>query len=157
MQGQKGGEVSDRNAEGKGQSSELLCLVLFNLYLLNVTIQKDDTDKKGGETIRNHSLNTLGLHAKAPDTNTDTDTNSSDEENIDPRSIAGSSKWHKTKHEKAKGQSTSEMRKIHEMLTANEEQWGLFEGRIVKALEDSTAVYERTQEKFINVLTDKLN
>jgi hypothetical protein len=90
------------------------------------------------------------------DTDTETDTNSSDE-NIDPRSIPGSSKCRKTMHEKAKGQSTSEMHKVHELLIANEERRGLFEGRMVKAVEDSTAVYERTQEKFINVLMDKLN
>jgi hypothetical protein len=104
-------------------------------------------------------LNSLGPRTKAPhiDIDTDTETDSFNEENIDPHSIAGSSKCRKTMHKKAKDQSTSEMHKVHELLTANEERQGLFEGRIVKALEDSTAVYEQTQEKFINVLMDKLN
>ena len=120
-------------------------------------IQKDDADKKGGEIIRNRSLNSLGPRAKSSDIDTNTNTDSSDGENIDPRSIAGSSKRSKTKHEKAEEQSFTEMHKVREMLTANKERRGLFEGRIVKALEDSTAVYERTQEKFIGVLMDKLN
>jgi hypothetical protein len=104
-------------------------------------------------------LNNLGPRTKAPDidTDTETDTNSSDEENVNPRSIPGSSKRRKTMHKKAKNQSTSEMHKVHELLIANEERRELFEGQIVKAVEDSTAVYERTQEKFINVLMDKLN
>ena len=49
------------------------------------------------------------------------------------------------------------MSEMKDLMKANEERQGDFERQVVKALEDSTQVYERTQEKFLNVLMDKLN
>jgi len=49
------------------------------------------------------------------------------------------------------------MREMKDLMKANQERRGDFERQVVKALEDSTQVYERTQDKFVNVLMDKLN
>jgi hypothetical protein len=57
----------------------------------------------------------------------------------------------------ASSSGSSDMKEMREMMKASEERRAVFEGKIVKALEDSTGVYEKTQDKFINVLMDKLN
>ena len=46
---------------------------------------------------------------------------------------------------------------MQEMMEKGEKRCELFEGKIVLALEESTKVYERVQDRFINVLQDKLN
>jgi hypothetical protein len=43
------------------------------------------------------------------------------------------------------------------MMEKSEKCCELFEGKIVEALENSTKAYERAQDRFINVLQDKLN
>jgi hypothetical protein len=75
----------------------------------------------------------------------------SEDENVDPsdhcpkqRRIVGSS-------------SAKEMQEMQEFMQKNEEHRSKFEGMVVKALEDSMKVYERTQEKFVNILMEKLN
>jgi hypothetical protein len=50
-----------------------------------------------------------------------------------------------------------EMLVMQEMMEKSEKRCELFEGKIVLALEESTKVYERVQDRFINVLQDKLN
>jgi hypothetical protein len=50
-----------------------------------------------------------------------------------------------------------EMLVMQEMMEKSEKRRELFEGKIVLALEESTKVYERVQDRFINVLQDKLN
>jgi hypothetical protein len=52
---------------------------------------------------------------------------------------------------------TSNMEEMKEMMKAGEKRCAIFEGKIVQALEDSTKVYKKTQDKFINVLMEKLN
>jgi hypothetical protein len=50
-----------------------------------------------------------------------------------------------------------EMLAMQEMMEKSEKRRELFEGKIVEALEESTKAYERAQDRFINVLQDKLN
>lgn len=121
-------------------------------------VQKDDNDRKGGEAIRDQSMRTMGAHSNlkrrnsalslTPDPSTDGESN---DENVEPHPEPNK------KHRKVKHNSKSDVNDMKELMVLNEERRAQFEGKIVHALEESTAVYERTQEKFLNVLMAKLN
>jgi hypothetical protein len=93
----------------------------------------------------------MGRHPRSPSIN------SSDDENSNPN--ASPRKRRKTGKNAAASSNTdaSDMKELMAVLKANEERRAKFEGKIVQALEDSTAVYSKAQEKFIGVLMDKLN
>jgi len=93
---------------------------------------------------------TIGSHAHSP--STDNNSNS-DIENAEPSMPPRK----RRKTGGASGSGSLDMKEMKEMMRAGEERRGVFEGKIVKALEDSTEVYEKTQNKLINVLMDKLN
>ena len=75
----------------------------------------------------------------------------SGDEDVDPV-IKPAQKRRKFKHD-----NTSDIKDMKELMVLNEERRAKFEGKIVEALEASTAVYERTQDNFLKVLIDKLN
>jgi hypothetical protein len=116
-------------------------------YLLLFITQKDENDHQGGASIREQSMRTVGRRTRSssPDSNSD-----SNDENVEPRAPP-------RKRRKVSGQGSADMREMKDLMKANQERRGDFERQVVKALEDSTQVYERTQDKFVNVLMDKLN
>jgi hypothetical protein len=80
-------------------------------------------------------------------------TSDGDDENVGPMSRL--QKHRKTG--KDTESSTLNFEEMKEIMRMGEKHCAAFEGKIVQALEDSTKVYEKTQDKFINVLMDKLN
>jgi hypothetical protein len=95
---------------------------------------------------------TIGSRTRTRTPSTDNDSDS-DIENTKPSTPPRK----RRKTGGASGSGSLDMKEMKEMMRAGEERRGVFEGKIVKALEDSTEVYEKTQNKFINVLMDKLN
>ena len=79
---------------------------------------------------------TMGCHTQYSSPNSNSNSN---DENVAPRVPPH-------KHHKVSGQGSVDMREMKDLMKANEEHRADFERQVVKALEDSTQVYERTQE-----------
>jgi hypothetical protein len=93
-------------------------------------------------------MHTLGRQKRA----VTTEPNSSEDENLDPN---GRPKRQRMLRKPAP--IPSDMHVLQAMMEKSEKCRELFEGKIVLALEESTKVYERTQDRFLSVLQDKLN
>jgi len=135
-------QTEEQKAKGHIISHDFSLFVVC--YLHPITTQKDKNDCQGGESIRNQSMHTMGHCAWST---SDSDSNNKNDEPRPPHH----------KHCKVSGHGSVDMKEMKDLVMANEERQGEFEGKIVKGLEDSTRVYERTQDKFLNVLMDKLN
>jgi hypothetical protein len=110
---------------------------------LQIVLQKDYKDREGGESIHNNLMCTLGCRKR--DISTEPN---SDAENVDPADS------HCLKHHK---KGDSDMHEFREMVQESECQREKFEGKIIRALQESTKVYETMQKNLLNVLNYKLN
>ena len=112
-------------------------------------MQKDENDRKGGEAIRKLSMTTLGRHSCSHSHEVSTEPDS-DSENKNPkgrykrRQIAGM-------------HGSAEILEFQKMMQKAEERRGEFEDKVVKSIEESTRVYAQSQERFLALLSNKLN
>jgi hypothetical protein len=110
-------QTEEQKAKGHIVSCDFSLFVIYYLHL--ITTQKDENDRLGGKSICNQSMCTMGRHGRST---SDSDSNNENAEPGPPH----------CKRPKVSGHGSADLKEMKDLMMANEERRGEFEGKIIK-------------------------